>query len=261
MFRNRIIQKTAFTLIELLVVVSIIAVLAAMLLPAIKLVRAAENSASCLSNLRQMGLGVTGYAVDFGALPTNMVPLPSDPLVLRIWAHTMAATYLESGKAGSDGNAAKDVLKCPGDRRIVSGSDDAFNQPETYMQVVWINNSEENMSDFVRLWSSYSSNHSVFTGNRLSASAHIGLFWDSWRFTSLESEQVAGSSRHNSSINMLFGDGHCAGVTSSFMPNNGPWEIAYWAGSGAWQEPHMMHVGPGYSANFANYHLPPWKGD
>ena len=53
---------SGFTLIELLVVISIIAILAAMLLPAIGLVRGAAKSMRCLSNLRQLGVGVQAYA-------------------------------------------------------------------------------------------------------------------------------------------------------------------------------------------------------
>jgi len=55
-------MRRAFTLIELLVVVSIISVLAAMLLPAIGLVRDAARAAACASNLRQVGLALTDYA-------------------------------------------------------------------------------------------------------------------------------------------------------------------------------------------------------
>jgi len=58
-------KHKAFTLIELLVVIAIIAILAAILFPVFAQAKEAAKKTSCLSNLKQIGLGVVMYGNDY----------------------------------------------------------------------------------------------------------------------------------------------------------------------------------------------------
>ena len=58
-------KKSGFTLIELLVVIAIIAILAAILFPVFARARESARRASCLSNLKQLGLAIVMYAQDY----------------------------------------------------------------------------------------------------------------------------------------------------------------------------------------------------
>ena len=67
----------AFTLIELLVVVAIISMLLAILMPSLSRARSQSRVSICLSNMREIGLGIQAYAMQYNdAIPRG----PADPL-------------------------------------------------------------------------------------------------------------------------------------------------------------------------------------
>lgn len=81
-------RKNGFTLIELLVVISIIAILSSILFPVFSRARENARRTSCLSNLKQIGLGAMQYSQDyderyvpaFGKAPGTNNPAPqTDP--------------------------------------------------------------------------------------------------------------------------------------------------------------------------------------
>ena len=107
---------TAFTLIELLVTLAIIAVLAALLLPALSVAKEKGRSSACLGNLHQIGIALQMYVSDSKNLMPTMYDQPTTNLSIDI----VLSNQLGSLK----------VLRCPSDNAQLfeqTGSSYAWN--------------------------------------------------------------------------------------------------------------------------------------
>ncbi len=105
-------KRIGFTLIELLVVIAIIAILAAILFPVFAQAREKARAISCLSNQKQIGLGIAMYVQDydetFFEIPYTAVDVPAGSL--KAWSD-LVQPYIKSTA----------VFNCPD-----SGSEDSF---------------------------------------------------------------------------------------------------------------------------------------
>ena len=122
--RRRTPSKKAFTLIELLVVIAIIAILAAILFPVFAQARDKARQTSCLSNIKQIGLGLMMYVQDSDeTYPGALQPSPSI-----------------NGGSTSDQRMPLDMQVLPyikNDQIWTCPSDAAFRVPTTDTRLQW----------------------------------------------------------------------------------------------------------------------------
>jgi prepilin-type N-terminal cleavage/methylation domain-containing protein/prepilin-type processing-associated H-X9-DG protein len=107
-------QSQGFTLIELLVVVAIIAILAALLLPALNRAKYSAKNAVCRSNLRQIALGLQLYRTTHNAFP----PFGDSPAAYGTWWSLLELpiTYVTGtnfSAAPYDYRVLGGVFRCP----------------------------------------------------------------------------------------------------------------------------------------------------
>ncbi|MBX2852117.1 MAG: DUF1559 domain-containing protein [Phycisphaeraceae bacterium] len=109
-------KRNAFTLIDLLVVISVIAILIALLLPALGKAKQSAKTAQCLANVRQLGVSLRAYAYENNG---KLMPMENanagDPLTAQFnWFIKLTDYIDQTGYADSpDESSAENIGLCP----------------------------------------------------------------------------------------------------------------------------------------------------
>ncbi|MFO7948302.1 MAG: DUF1559 domain-containing protein [Armatimonadota bacterium] len=203
-------DRKGFTLIELLVVIAIIAILAAILFPVFARAREKARQASCLSNVKQLGLGVLMYVQDYDEqFPASQYTSPAtNPH--NAWFRAILP-YVKN----------EQIFVCPSDDQKDSAKwnkdGNAWDQSDTFPLSYCI-------SDAASAWHSLSwIQYPSETGMIMDAEGVARAYEaDSWcaRCYAIDED------RHNDGFNACMVDGHAkwyqASYESSFNIDNNP---------------------------------------
>ena len=110
------VKKNGFTLIELLVVVAIIAILAAMLLPALSKAREKARQSVCMNNLKQIGIVLFQYMQDYDEYVPRAI-FSGYPLYFNTWYKVLQRLY-GGGPGWAHYNKVRSIYLCPTQKKI-----------------------------------------------------------------------------------------------------------------------------------------------
>jgi prepilin-type N-terminal cleavage/methylation domain-containing protein/prepilin-type processing-associated H-X9-DG protein len=103
-------KRTAFTLIELLVVIAIIAILAAILFPVFAQAKEAAKKTTCLSNIKNISLGLILYTNDYDDFYCPGMAINND---IQVSWETITLPYIKNGTETYSDRVVGGIFNCP----------------------------------------------------------------------------------------------------------------------------------------------------
>ena len=131
-------SRNGFSIVELLVVVAILLIILSILAPALSGVSAAGRSTQCRSNLRQMAIGATQYALEYGYFPPAVHGVQVEgafQIVSWDWVTTFSGEVLSPGALWQFTDVNDQVFQCPEYHGPPTGDDPftGYNYNTTYL--------------------------------------------------------------------------------------------------------------------------------
>jgi len=208
-----------FTLVELLVVVSVIAILASLLLPALKLCKEKSKEILCVSNLRQIGCALTLYAQD----NNGWIPCAKDANNKYWHQYLSEANYVPVPSSNKSS-----VLACPSfyPNGLYVGVLSTYGMRCPFNNTIWGLNifTTPVTSDYTGGWNSdwkTSASNCIIVAD--TAETFSGVVWaQNYGFQTHTATSVPKiHTRHSGKANSLFADGHVVGCQTTDLEKAG----------------------------------------
>jgi prepilin-type N-terminal cleavage/methylation domain-containing protein len=209
--------RSGFTLMELLVVITIIAVLASMLMPAIALVRGSAKAINCRANQRQVGMAVYAYAEEHDGY------LVSATTAADVHWFEQIAPYVTEGKVTNGyvymNDASYDrrniLVGCPDYKQTMNwrtgfGINERPLSPDNRNTTNWTSSAAYTKQDFPLARVTLMSTR-ILLGDVDGWSIGINPNAATWSF-------ARDDKRHRKLPNWIFFDLHAAGVSNTIVP-------------------------------------------
>ena len=207
-----------FTLIELVVVIAILAILAALLLPALGRSKTKALGLTCANNIKQLSVAWQLYAEDSADVIVNNHGVPETLARRQNWANNVQdwvdgddntnLIYLADSKLGPYAGRATQIYKCPADR------EPALNGPRirTMSMNAQVGNSGEITNRFNPAYLQFFKTADIHTpsGIFVFLDEHCDTLNDGFFVNRLDDYEWGNlpGSYHNGAVNLSFADGH-----------------------------------------------------